>query len=138
MPLTYLPPINYPSPMIPIPSKVQPNPIEGRFQVPIEILWASMGGANKVVGFDLRESAPGETLQQIASLIVDNSACSVAITITFPDTGEQMILPALAKRIAVNVFTNGLNMIVTGTGGAGTDVTRMQLLNYRIPSIVIL
>lgn len=137
MPLIYTQPINYPSPLIPIPSTVHPSPLEGRYQIPVEILWTSMGGAGKSVGFDVREMGPADTIQQIASLVIDNSECSVATTIIFPDTGEKLVIPALAKRVGVNVYTNGTAFIVTAAGAIASDVTRMQVLNYRTPSIYI-
>lgn len=137
MPLTYGPSVNYPSPLIAIPSTINPVPTEGRYQVPIEILWTSMGGTAKTIGFDVRETGPEDALQQIASVVVDNSECAVAVTLIFPDTSERVVIPANTKRAAVNVYTNGTSFVAVAAGAGAADVTRLQVLNYRTPSIYI-
>jgi hypothetical protein len=136
MPLTFGLPVNYPSPLIPLPSPMQGEPKEGRMQIPVEILWGSMGGASRIVGIDARETS-SNPIEQIASLIVDNSECTVNVTVIFPDTSEKIVIPANAKRVALGVYTNGLQVIVSAPTAIGTDITRMQLLNYRIPPIYV-
>lgn len=136
MPLTFGPPVNYPSPLLPIPSPMQGEPREGRMQIPVELLWGSMGGTGRVVGIDAREMN-SNPIEQIASLIVDNSECTVQVTIIFPDTSEKIVIPANAKRVALGVYTNGLQVVVSAPTAISTDVTRLQLLNYRIPPIYI-
>lgn len=128
--------VNYPSPLKPLPSNPKVVPSEGRMQVPIEILWDVMGGAGKVIAFDASENIT-HPMECIAAIIVDNSECAVAVTVYFPDTSEKIIIPASAKRAAVCVYTNGMNFTVSAAGAGAGAVTRMQLLNYRIPQILI-
>jgi hypothetical protein len=133
MALSYGQPQNYPSPLIPIPSSVRAEPLEGRMTIPAELVWNTMGGAGKVIGFDLREG----DLTQIRSLIVDNSECAVAVTLIFPDTSEKLVIPANAKRVAVPIYTNGLNFVASAATAGAADITRIQILNYLIPPAYI-
>lgn len=129
-------PTNFPSPLKAVPSNSQVVPVEGRMQIPVEILWTSMGGAGKVVGFDAQENNV-QSFGPVAGLVIDNSECAVAITIVFPDTGEKIVIPASAKRVAICVYTNGTAFTVSAVTAGATDITRMQVLNYRIPQIYI-
>lgn len=137
MPLTYPQPVNYPSGQVPIPSSFHQEPQEGRLSIPLEILWDTMGGAGKSVGFDFQEDGT-HPIRQIASVVVDNSACAAVVQLLFPDTGEVLTIPASAKRVAVPVYTNALAFVLVGTAPPGGAVTRIQVLNYRIPPVVIL
>lgn len=136
MPLTVPPAKNFPSPLIALPSFMQDEPREGRMQVPVEILWGTMGGTSKSVSFNLQQ---GSTLpvSQISTLKVDNSNCSADILIVFPDTGETIPVPAYAPLQVVPVFSNGLQFYVTAPYAGSADVTRMQLLNYRAAPVSV-
>jgi hypothetical protein len=136
MPITYGLPTNYQSPLTALPSEMQFEPVEGRLQVPVEILWGVMGGASHVVGFNLQNNAT-LNISQIGSLKVDNSQSAAPITIIFPDTGDQMVIAAGTKLVVFPVFSNGLQFVVSAPTAIGTDVTRLQILNYVAQPVLI-
>ncbi len=131
MPLLIPQSVNYPSPLVAVPSLVQDEPMEGRKQVPVEILWGTMGGANKCVAFNLQNNA---TLQvtQISSLKVDNSASAADVQFIFPDTSDTITIPAGSPVVVVPVFSNATQFYVSAPNSLLGDVTRVQLLNYAV------
>jgi len=129
MPLIIPPAVNYPSPLTAVPSLMQDEPTEGRKQVAVEILWASMGGPSKCVAINLQNNAT-LNVSQISSLKVDNSLCAVDVTFIWPDTGDTTTIPARTPFALVPVFSNAVQVFVSAPNALAVDVTRFQLLNY--------
>lgn len=137
MPIAPLQPVNYRGPTVPVPSLVTQEPEEGRMVVGLEINWDAEGGANKSVAVQLQDDGQ-VPIRQIRSLIVDNSLCAQAVQISFQD-GDVLTIPASAKRVAVGVYTNLIDFVVLAlVAPAAASVTRIQVLNYPIPPVVIL
>lgn len=136
MPISIPPSVNYQSPLNAIPSRVLSAPKEGNHQIPCEILWGTMGGANKCVAFNIQNNATLE-ISQIAAIKVDNSACGASIQFIFPDTMETITVPAYMPDAIVPVFSNGLQFYVQAVAPINTDVTRFQLLNFLPPPVVV-
>lgn len=132
MPLLIPQSVNYPSPLVAVPSLSQDEPMEGRKQVPVEILWGTMGGASKCVGFNLQNNAT-LNITQISALKVDNSASAADVQFIFPDTGDTITVPAGSPVVVVPVFSNAIQMYVSAPNSLLGDVTRAQLLNYQVP-----
>lgn len=128
--------VNYPSPLIALPSFQGKEPVEGRKSVPCEIDWATMGGAGKTVAFNLQNNAT-LNISQILALKIDNSACGGDIQFIFPDTSETVSVPAYEPDVIVPVFTNGLQFYVVCPNEITIDITRFQILNYCPPPISI-
>ena len=128
-----LPPaVNYPSPLVAIPTKWMKAPPEGPHIIPCEIDWGTMGGPQDVVNFNLQNNA-ALNFSQVVAISVDNSACGADITFIFPDTTEQYDVPAYAPAAVFPVFTNQTQFFVTANGAIATDVTRFSLHNAMPP-----
>lgn len=131
MPLLIPQSVNYPSPLVAVPSLSQDEPMEGRKQVPVEILWGTMGGASKTVAFNLQNNAT-LNITQISSLKVDNSQSAADVQFIFPDTSDTITIPAGSPVVVVPVFSNSVLFYVTAPNSLIGDVTRCQLLNYAV------
>lgn len=129
MPLTIPVSINYPSPLRALPSRSQDEPIEGRLQIPCEVLWGTMGGTTKAVTFNVTGN---DVLRfsQISALKIDNRACGVDVTFIFPDTQETITIPAYSPLSITPVLSNSLTFYVSAPGALSADATRFQVLNY--------
>lgn len=140
MPLTIPVSRNYPSPLTAIPSLMQDEPIEGRKQIPAEIIWGTaagqMGGTTKTVAFNLQNNATLE-FSQISTLKVDNSKCGADVQFIFPDTSEVLTIPAYCPLAVVPVFSNSKQFYVTALNSVNGDTTRFQALNYQLPPVDI-
>jgi len=128
--------VNYPSPLTAVPSRMQDEPTEGRKQVPIEILWGTMGGAAKCIAFNLQNNAT-LNISQISTLKVDNSASAADVQFIFGDTGETVTIPAGVPVAVVPVFSNATQFFVSAPNSVQGDITRAQLLNYIQPPITV-
>lgn len=122
--------VNYPSPLVAVPSYMQDEPNEGRKQVPCEILWGSMGGTLKCVSFNLQNNAT-LNISQISTLKVDNSASGADVVFIFPDTSDTVTVPGGAPYVLVPVFSNATQFFVSAPTALSGDVTRFQILNYQ-------
>lgn len=122
--------VNYPSPLTAVPSLMQDEPVEGRKQVPVEILWGSMGGPNKAVAFNLQDNAT-LNISQISTLKVDNSASGADVQFIFPDTSDTITIPAGTPLAVVPVFSNSIQFYVVAPAALASDVTRFQVMNYK-------
>lgn len=134
MSLTLPPARNYSSPVASYVSNLFLPPIEGNRYVPIEILWASMGGPNNCVAINLYGGGAQTTLSQIISLSVDNSLCGADIQFLFPDSGQTYTVPAYEPAVVFPVTTNATNFYVLAEfGEEPIDITRFAILNYLAP-----
>lgn len=128
--------VNYPSPLVMIPSDNQLEPVEGRALIPVEVLWGSMGGAGKSVSFNVQNNS-AMNFSQISSLRVDNSASLAPVVFVFPDTLESITIAAGVKIALVSVFSNGKQFTVSAPTAVGTDITRFHLLNFPVLPFVM-
>jgi hypothetical protein len=132
MALTIPPSKNYQSPLVAVPSLMQDEPVEGRKQVPCEVTWSTaLAGAGKTISFNLQNNATLD-ITQISTIKVDNSGCGADVTFIFPDTNDTITIPAGTPDVVAAVFSNGRMFYVTAPNSLDTDVTRFQLLNYRM------
>lgn len=132
MPIVTPPAVNYPSPLVSVPARYNNEPTEGERFVPAEIDWATMGGTQDVVAFNLSISA-AQTISQIVALSIDNSQCSTDIQFVFPDTGQTYTIPAYSPAEVVPVFTNALSFFVQALSAISTDITRFAIHNALPP-----
>lgn len=132
MPLLIPPAVNYPSPLVAVPSLMQDEPKEGRKQVSCEINWGAPAAilAAKAVAINLQNNAT-LNFSQVSSLKVDNSKCGADVTFLFPDTFETITIPAGAPLAVVPVFSNSTQFYVSAPNSLAGDITRFQVLNYR-------
>lgn len=136
MPLTIPPSVNYPSPLLAVPSRLGRKPPEGRKSVPVEIIWGTMGGAEKCVNFNLQNNAT-LPVTQIVTLQVDNSACGADVQYIFPDTNETVSIPAYSPYVVVPVLSNLQQFFVVSPNSQTGDATRFQLLNFVPPPVAV-
>lgn len=140
MTISIPPSANYPSPLTAIPSKYLDAPTVGNQQIPIEIDWATMGGAAQNgqtgVSFNMQNNATLE-FDRIRTIVVDNSACGADIEIIFTDTSTTLQIPAYTPYAVIPVFTNQTQFFVVGYGVLPIDITRMTMLNFVVDPVVV-
>jgi hypothetical protein len=129
VPLTIPPATNYPSGINAAPSFSQDEPREGRKQIRVEIIWNTMGGADKCVSFDL-DGTRSQSFSQVSTIKCDNSGCGADVTFIFPDTGETITVPAGAPLIVVPVYSNSKTFYVYAPNASPEDETRFIALNF--------
>jgi hypothetical protein len=129
MPLRIPPAANYPSSLQALPSFAQDEPREGRRQIAAEVLWATMGGADKCVSFNL-ENQGTRGWSQTSTLKVDNSACGADVTFLFPDTQETIVIPAGSPLQVAPIYSNSTVFYVLCANATPEDITRFIALNY--------
>lgn len=134
MGLVIPPAVNYQTPLVSLPVAWDRPPVEGSRIVPVEIDWGTMGGANNCVSINLFGGA-AQTISQIVSVSIDNSACSVPVTFIFPDTAQTYEVKALTPVATFPVFTNQTQFFVSAPGALAADVTRFGLLNSLPPPV---
>lgn len=140
MPYQVPPAVNYPTPLVAIPSLVNRTPPDGERMVPVEIDWGTMGGTDHCVAINLQNNATSN-FSQIVALSIDNSDCGADIRFVFPDTGETTTIPAYSPKVIIEVFTSmtqffvvaGFNSEQVLTG----DQTRFSILNFMPPPIAV-
>lgn len=125
------PAVNYPTPLIAIPSNSQDQPREGRQQVAIDCLWGTMGGTTKTIAINLQNNAV-LNFTQISSLKIDNSNSGADVDFIFTDTGEIITIPANTPLCVVPVFSNALQFYVSCPNATPEDETRFIVLNYAL------
>lgn len=128
--------INYPSPLVALPSRVLSQPREGNKTIPCQIDWATMGGTNQSVYVNLQNNATLE-FSQIVALKVDNSLCGATVRFIFTDTMEVVSIPAYTPDAIIEVFTNQTQFYVVADGAIPTDLTLFQILNFLPPPVVV-
>jgi hypothetical protein len=116
-------------------------PREGQYQIPAEIDWGAMGGADKVVSFNLQNSGDTKAITQICAVHVDNSDCGADIQFIFTDTAETITVPAYTPYFLVPIFSRSLQFFVAGgvnnTEVLSTDVTRFSMFNFVPPPVTL-
>lgn len=129
--------VNYPSPLVALASPFGTEPAEGRYQVPVEIDWGSMGGADYLVGINLANSGNTKFISQLCAVHVDNSACGSDIQFIFTDTAETITIPAYTPYAQVNIYSRSMQFFVAagieGEEVETSDVTRFTLFNFVPP-----
>lgn len=130
--LSIQPAVNYPSPLVALPIKWMQAPPEGPHIIPCEIDWATMGGPQDVVNFNLQNNA-ALNFSRIAAISVDNTSCGADVTFIFPDTQEQYDVPAYTPAAVFPVFTNQTQFFVTASGAIAADITRFSIHNTMPP-----
>lgn len=130
---------NYPGPLKALTSPFARVPTEGNYQIPAEIDWGSMGGADHVVAFNLANSGDTKIISQLCSVRVDNSACGSDIQFIFPDSSETVTIPAYEPYVLIPLFTRALSFFVaSGLNNQlveSTDFTRFTLFNFVPPPV---
>jgi len=133
--------VNYPSPLVAVGSYFGREPQEGRYTIPAEIDWGTMGGDDHIVAFNLQTSANTQAISQICALHVDNSACGSDVQFVFTDTQETVTIPAYEPYVLVPIFTKSLQFfVISGIDNEEVesgDVTRFSMLNFVPPPVVI-
>lgn len=125
---------NYPSPLAAIPATNQDMPPEGLQQIPVEILWTSMGGTSKTVVFNT-QMLQALNFSQIATLKIDNSLCTVPVSFVFPDTMELITVAGGTKLAIIPVLSNQLTFTASSPTAIATDITRFKILNFGVPPL---
>jgi hypothetical protein len=136
MTISVPPSVNYPSPLVAIPTKVLNDPPEGNKIINCEVDWGTMGGAGKSVYFNLQNNAT-LNFSQICAVSIDNSNCGGDVEFVFPDTSETMQIPAYSPKVIVEVFTNSTQFYLVGEGTEPEDITRFSLLNFVPPPVSV-
>jgi hypothetical protein len=136
MPLAIPPAVNYPSPLIALPTKWENTPPEGPMIVPCEIDWGIMGGSNNNVSINMQNNAV-LNFSQIVALSVDNSNCGADVQFVFPDTTETMTVPAYTPKLIIPVFTNQTQFFVYAPLAQSEDITRFSIHNTLPPPIAV-
>lgn len=117
------------------------TPQNGPQCVPVELDWSTMGGANKIVGFDLGNAGGTRAFTQIAALHVDNSGSGSEVQFIFTDTQETYTVPAYCPYALFPIFTKALQFYcVSGINSEvveSTDTTRFSLFNFVPPPVVL-
>jgi hypothetical protein len=130
--------VNYQSPLLFIPSRLNNEPSEGPGLISCEIDWGVMGGANNTVDVNPQtNTANPQSISQITSLSIDNSQCGAPVTFLFPDTQYTLTIPAYLPAAVFPVFTNATQFFVSSPLAETEDVTRFQILNFVPPPVVI-
>ena len=130
--------VNYQSPLIFIPSRLNNAPREGEGLISCEVDWGVMGGANNTVNINPQaNTANPQSISQITSLSIDNSQCGAPVTFLFPDTQYTLTVPAYLPAAVFPVFTNATQFFVSCPLAETEDVTRFQILNFVPPPAVI-
>jgi hypothetical protein len=133
--------VNYPSPVVAVKINFGNEPSEGRYQIPYEIDWGSMGGTSKVVGVNLQTAGGTKQITQVCALHVDNSQSGADVQFVFTDTQETYTVPAYSPNALFPVFTRSTNFYVIsqidGELVETTDVTRFSIFNFVPPPVVI-
>lgn len=140
MPYQVPPAVNYPTPLVAIPSLVNRTPPDGERMVPVEIDWGTMGGADHCVAINLQNNATSN-FSQIVALSIDNSDCGADIRFVFPDSGETTTIPAYSPKVIIEVFTSMTQFfVVAGFNSEAVlngDQTRFSILNFMPPPIAV-
>ena len=117
------------------------TPYNGPQCVPVEINWGTMGGASKVVGFNLGNAGGTRAFTQIAALRVDNSNSGAEVEFLFTDTQETYTVPAYEPYALFPIFTKALQFyVVSALNGEiveTNDTTRFTLFNFVPPPVVV-
>jgi hypothetical protein len=129
------PAVNYPSPLIQLPTRWQNIPTEGPKMIPLEVDWVTMGGTGHCVSVNVGNNAT-LNFSQIVALDVDNSQCGSDVAFVFPDGPTQLVVPAYEGGV-FPVFTGSTSFYVVALSEEPSDVTKFILLNQMPPVLVI-
>lgn len=116
------------------------NPPEGPRKIPLGINWATQGGPNNCVSFELYGGGnlSANSWSKVAALSVDNSLCGATIRFSFPDCEETITIPAYSPKVIVPVFSQSNVFYVEAIGLViASDVSRFMLHNTVPPPIAI-
>lgn len=131
--------VRYPNPVTSFPSALrsEEKALEGDRFIPIEILWASFGGAGKCVSVDLSQNSTNP-LSRILSMYVDNSMCGCDVTFIFPSSLSTIVIPAY-ESVMVPVPSLTTQFYVAAAAGfvKDVDVTRADIYNFVPPPLSI-
>lgn len=132
--------VNYSEQWVSNPSKLFQDPPEGKREINFEVPWATQGGSNNAVSFNVGSGSVAP-ISQINSLAIDNSDCGMDVRFIFPDSGYTVTIPAGALNVIIPVFSNATQFILAATINNETeepkDVTRFIVLNYVPPPIAV-
>ena len=128
--------VNYPSPLVALPTRIQDAAPEGPQFVPCEIDWGGMGGPANCVFFNMQNNAT-LNFSQIVALKVDNSQSGADVQFIFPDTSDTVTIPAGSPSTITPCFTNQTQFYVLAPGARAEDVTRFSLQNSMPPPISV-
>lgn len=116
-------------------------PAGGPKSIPVEIDWASMGGTDKVVQFNVGNAGGTIGFETLVALHVDQSACGADIEFVFTDTQETYTVPAYSPNSIFPIFTKSLEFYVIsklfGEDVEPADTTRFSIFNFVPPPISI-
>ena len=109
--------------------------------IPVEIDWGTMGGTDKIVGFNIGNAGATQAFTVMAGLHVDNSLCGADIQFVFTDTQETYTVPAYTPNAVFPVFTKSLQFYVisklNGEDVETADTTRFSMFNFVPPPVVL-
>lgn len=136
MPINVPPAVNFPDPLVALPTRYLQDPVEGAKFIHCEVDWGSMGGASKCVNFNLQNNAT-LAFSQIVALAVDNSGCGADVEFVFPDSAETLSIPAYSPKVIVEVFTNQRQFYLQAPNAQSEDVTNFSIHNTLPPPIAV-
>lgn len=117
------------------------NPVNGPLCIPAEIDWGSMGGTNKIVGFNIGNAGATRSFEDLCAIQVDNSQCGADIEFIFTDTQTTYTVPAYLPYALFPIFTKSLQFYcvskIDGEIVETTDITRFTMFNFVPPPVVL-
>jgi hypothetical protein len=118
-----------------IPAAMLRPPTEGNRTIPISVSWLRDGQSpSYTVEFNARLQQV-LNFSQICAVHVDNTRCSSAINIVFPDTNFQIVLGPNTEGF-YPVLTNGLSFVAyIDLTPTANDVSIIQVMNFLPPPI---
>jgi hypothetical protein len=132
--------VNYPSPLNYVRWAMKDPAPEGNAYISCEVDWATMGGANKAVAFNLQQNAT-QGFSQIVALVVDNSNCGADVQFVFTDSGDTLTVPAYSPKVICPVFTASRTFYLVSQLDSQevltSDVTRFLVCNFMPPPIAV-
>lgn len=135
MPLTLPPFSQFQAPLVPLRGLWNKAPKEGDFFLNAEIDWITATGGLQAQQIQISGNSP-VALSQIAALFVDNSRCGSDVSIIFPDSNFELVVPAHSQVLSP-VLTNALQFYVLAKTATSSDTTILQILNSIPPPIQV-
>lgn len=138
--------VNYPIALLAVGLKnscvpVGQNPVNGPQCIPAEINWGTMGGTDKIVGFNIGNAGATRAFTDLCALVVDNSLCGAEVEFVFTDTQFTYTIPAYCPYALIPIFTKALQFYViskiNGEVVESNDLTRFLMFNFVPPPVVI-
>jgi hypothetical protein len=138
--------VNFPQALLAVGLKastvpVGQTPINGPQCIPVEVDWGTMGGTDKIVGFNIGNAGGTRSFADLCAIQVDNSQNGADIEFIFTDTQTTYTVPAYEPYALFPIFTKALQFYcvsqIDGELVEATDITRFTLFNFVPPPVVL-